>query len=76
MVNQSTLSLRLDGLYVVQKVSYVANLSALRNAKWADTRAMGYFVDVIRGITALRIALHSPHRYKRYSNRISKFSVI
>ena len=27
----------------------MANPSALRNAKWADTRAMGYFVDVIRG---------------------------
>ena len=32
------------------KGSYVANPSALRNAKWSDTRAMGYFVDVIRGV--------------------------
>ena len=23
--------------------------SALRNAKWSDNRAMGYFADVIRG---------------------------
>ena len=28
----------------------MVNPSALRNARWADTRAMGYFVDVIRGM--------------------------
>ena len=30
--------------------SYVENPSAMRNAKWADTREMGYFVHVIRGL--------------------------
>ena len=46
---------------IIYSGSCVANPSALRNAKWADTRAM-VFVNVIR-VLALRKALHSPHSY-------------
>ena len=32
----------------------MADPRALRNAKWEDTRAMGCFVDVIRGLALLK----------------------
>ena len=37
--------------------------SALRSAKWADGRAMGYLVDVIRGVMSVTKSSHFPHSY-------------
>ena len=34
--------------------SYVANLSALRNAKWSDTMAMGFILDVFKRVSVIK----------------------
>ena len=55
----------------LDNTSCVANPSALRNAKWSDTRAIGYFVDVIRGSWALRKGLGLSHSLVTHSSGIN-----